>query len=188
MIKTPFNDIEVRRLTSEQALEELKFIASAMAKADEEYYQKDAPSIDDAEYDALKYRNEKIEDKFPDLVLENSPSKKIGAKIKDGFSKIKHIVPMLSLGNIFNEEDFIDFRLGINRFLGVKPDEFIEMTSEPKIDGLSFSARYEKGIYVSAATRGDGSRGEDITENLRTIAELPKEIKQAIKRLKKPDK
>lgn len=176
MIKTPFNDIEVRRLTKEEALEELKFIAEAMAKADIEYYQKDAPSLTDAEYDTLKYRNEKIETKYPELILENSPSKKIGAKIKESFGKITHKVPMLSLGNIFSEEDFIDFRLGINRFLGINHDEFIEMTSEPKIDGLSFSARYEKGIYVSAATRGDGATGEDITENLRTIFELPKKI------------
>jgi DNA ligase (NAD+) len=176
MIKTPFNDIEVRRLTSAQALEELKFIAKAMAKADIEYYQKDTPSLTDAEYDSLKYRNEKIEAKYPELVLENSPSKKIGAKIKNGFTKITHKVPMLSLGNIFNKDDFIDFRLGINRFLGVDAKEFIEMTSEPKIDGLSFSARYENGIYVSAATRGDGTTGENITENLITISELPKKI------------
>lgn len=161
----------INSITEEEAKKELEFIAKEMAKADIAYYQNDDPYLTDAEYDELKLKNELLEKKFPHLIRENSPSKKIGAPIKSDFSKIEHKVPMLSLGDIFSENELIDFVKSVQRFLNTDSD--IEMTSEPKMDGLSFSARYENGVLVKGATRGDGKTGEDITQNLKTIKDLP---------------
>ncbi|MBQ7303584.1 MAG: NAD-dependent DNA ligase LigA, partial [Alphaproteobacteria bacterium] len=161
----------INTITEEQAAKELEFIAHEMAKADIAYYQNDDPYLTDAEYDELKLKNELLEKKFPHLIRNDSPSKKIGAPIKSDFAKVEHQVPMLSLGDIFSEEELIDFVKSIQRFLNTDTD--IEMTAEPKMDGLSFSARYENGILVKGATRGDGKIGEDITKNLKTIKGLP---------------
>jgi len=169
----------VSDLTKEEALEELKYLASEMAKSDIAYYQNDAPYLSDAEYDALRIRNRKIEQLFPDLILANSPSKKIGAPVRNGFGKITHHFPMLSLADVFSISEVNEFIMSIKRFLN-SSDNIIFM-AEPKIDGLSFSARYENGKFVSGATRGDGVVGEDITENLKTIQQLPLEIKNAPK-------
>ena len=164
----------INLITEEQAIKELEFIAKEMAKADIAYYQNDDPYLTDAEYDELKLKNELLEKKFPHLIRADSPSKKVGAPIKSDFAKIEHKVPMLSLGDIFSENELIDFVKSIQRFLNTDSD--IEMTSEPKMDGLSFSARYENGILVKGATRGDGKVGEDITQNLKTIVGLPHQV------------
>lgn len=164
----------INNITEEQAKSDLEFIAQEMAKADIAYYQNDDPYLTDAQYDELKLKNELLEKKFPHLIREDSPSKKVGAPVKSDFAKIEHKVPMLSLGDIFSEEELIDFVKSIQRFLNT--DLNIEMTSEPKMDGLSFSARYENGILVKGATRGDGKIGEDITANLKNIKGLPHKI------------
>lgn len=161
----------IAELTKEEALTELKFIAEEMAKSDIAYYQNDAPYLTDAEYDSLKLRNEQIEKRFPELILPNSPSKKIGAPLQSGFKKITHRFPMLSLADIFSVAEVDDFIMSVKRFLNTA--ETPVFMAEPKIDGLSFSARYENGKFVSGATRGDGVVGEDITENLKTIPQLP---------------
>ncbi len=163
--------IDVSAINEEQAKKELERIAKEIAKSDEAYYQNDNPYLTDAEYDKLKLLNEKLEQKFPHLIRADSPSKRVGAPVKSDFKKIVHKIPMLSLGDIFSEDELADFVKGIQRFLNTEDD--IEFTSEPKMDGLSFSARYEKGRLISGATRGDGKTGEDITDNLKTIAGLP---------------
>jgi len=167
----------ITELTKEEALQELKYIAEEMAKSDIAYYQNDAPYLTDAEYDILKLRNEQIEKIFPELILSNSPSKKIGAPLQSGFGKITHRFPMLSLSDIFSMPEVNEFIMSIKRFLNSSDD--IIFIAEPKIDGLSFSARYENGKFISGATRGDGIVGEDITENLKTIKQLPLELKNA---------
>ena len=165
---------DIKDLSRKEAAEELEFLAREMAKADDAYYQNDDPYLTDAEYDELKQRNIEIEVAFPDLIRADSPSKKVGSKVKSGFSKVKHSFPMLSLADVFSIEEVEDFVSGVKRFLNT--DENIEFMCEPKIDGLSFSARYENGIFVKGATRGDGAEGEDITENLKTIAALPQKL------------
>ena len=170
-------DIAVGNLTEKQAKEELAALAGEIAAHDIAYHQKDAPNVSDAEYDALRVRNDAIEHRFPKLTRPDSPTKTIGAAPARGFRKITHTVPMLSLGNAFTGEDVSDFIDGIRRFLKLEPDEAVEVTAEPKIDGVSFSARYEKGKLTVAATRGDGTIGEDITANLKTIKALPQIIK-----------
>jgi len=171
--KINVRDLPVDGLSEGQARAELKLLAAELAAHDEAYHAQDAPEITDAEYDALKNRNEAIEKRFPDLIRADSPSRKVGAPVAAGFAKVKHAVPMLSLDNAFADEDIRDFDARIRRFLNLGEDTKIEMTAEPKIDGLSFSARYERGRLAVAATRGDGTTGEDITANLRTIKELP---------------
>lgn len=166
--------IDVKDLSKEQAAEELKRIAEETAKADVAYYQNDAPFLTDAEYDALKRRNEEIEKRFPDLVRDDSPSKRVGAPLQSAFGKVTHRFPMLSLADVFSMAEVEDFIAGVKRFLNTDSD--IAFMCEPKIDGLSFTARYENGVFVQGATRGDGREGEDITENLKTIAELPQQI------------
>ncbi len=163
-------------LTLEQAAEELKALAEELARLDNAYYQDDAPLLDDNAYDALKKRNEQIEQLFPQLILLNTPSKKVGASASEGFSKITHKEAMLSLSNIFDEEEIFDFTDRIRRFLNIAPDEELDFVAEPKIDGLSFSILYENGKMVNAATRGDGAVGEDITANIKTIPQLPLEL------------
>ena len=167
----------VLELTPIEALDELKYLASELSKADLAYYQNDDPYLTDAEYDKLKHRNMDIEAKFPHLVLPNSPSKKVGAAIKGGFFKVEHSFPMLSLGDVFSMDEVSDFFMSVQRFLNTS--NTISFMCEPKIDGLSFSARYENGIFIKGATRGDGTTGEDITENLKTIKQLPLVIKNA---------
>ncbi|MCA0199821.1 MAG: NAD-dependent DNA ligase LigA [Proteobacteria bacterium] len=166
-------DIAVADLTEKQAKAELQSLAKVIGEHDVAYYTQDAPTVTDAEYDALRKRNDAIEKRFPDLVRTDSPSKRVGAAAGGGFKKVNHAVPMLSLGNAFADEDVTDFVDRVRRFLDLGEDEKIEMLVEPKIDGLSFSARYESGRLVVAATRGDGSTGEDITANIKTIKEIP---------------
>ena len=161
-------------ITEEQAKIELEKIAKEMAKADIAYYQNDEPYLTDAQYDELKQRNIELEAAFPHLVREDSPSRKVGAPLQSGFGKVKHVFPMLSLGDVFSIEEVEDFVAGVKRFLSMDGD--IDFMCEPKIDGLSFTARYENGIFVKGATRGDGSVGEDITANLRTIKQLPQSL------------
>ncbi len=142
--------------------------------ADVLYYQKDRPEISDAAYDALRQELEALEAKYPELVTPESPTQTVGAKPSQGFKKVRHVVPMLSLSNVFNEEELEDFLGRIRRFLGLAEDEAIEILAEPKIDGLSCCLRYEDRKLVLAATRGDGTEGEDITENVKTIKDVPK--------------
>lgn len=166
----------VDKLSSKEASAELERLAGEIAQHDAAYYQKDAPVISDAEYDALRRRNDSIEARFPDLVREDSPSKTVGAAPVGAFGKVAHKVAMLSLSNGFDDEDVIEFWNRIRRFLNLKGDETLEVTAEPKIDGLSASLRYEKGRFVIGATRGDGREGENVTENLRTIADIPEKL------------
>lgn len=166
-----------KKLTEEEAKAELEYLALEMAKADIDYYQNDAPTLTDAQYDALKQRNLELEAQFPHLVRADSPSKKIGAPLQSGFGKVKHRFPMLSLGDVFSIEEVEDFIAGVKRFLNA--DGEIAFMCEPKIDGLSFTARYENGVFTQGATRGDGKEGEDITANLRTIRQLPMQLANA---------
>jgi DNA ligase (NAD+) len=160
-------------LTREEAEAELAALSAELAEHDRLYHTEDAPRISDAAYDALKTRNSAIETAFPDLVREDSPSQRIGAAPSAGFSKVRHRIPMLSLDNVFSEDELRDFLASLRRFLRLDDDAELDIVAEPKIDGLSFNARYENGVFVQAATRGDGQEGEDITANMRTIADLP---------------
>jgi DNA ligase (NAD+) len=163
-------------LTQAQAKAELKRLAREIAAHDERYYQNDAPTISDADYDALRRRNATLEARFPELVLADSPSRRVGAKPARGFAKLRHAVPMLSLDNAFGDEDVADFVDRIRRFLRLSADEPLAFTAEPKIDGLSLSLRYEDGRLISGATRGDGLEGEDVTANVKTLADIPKKL------------
>ena len=165
---------DIKDLTPAEAAAELQYIATEMAKADIAYYQNDNPYLTDAEYDSLKLRNQQIEARFPELVRADSPSKRVGAAVKNGFGKVLHRFPMLSLGDVFSLEEVDDFANSVKRFLNTSNE--IEFMAEPKIDGLSFSARYENGQFVQGATRGDGTTGEDITANLLTIRQLPQTL------------
>lgn len=166
----------VAELTESEAADELTALADEMAAHDLRYHQDDAPTISDADYDALKRRNLEIEDRFPHLLRENSPSLRIGAVRSEQFSAVEHGVPMLSLDNAFADEEAVEFDARIRRFLRLRADETVGYTAEPKIDGLSCSIRYEGGVLVQAATRGDGRLGEDVTQNVRTIADIPKRL------------
>lgn len=167
-------NIAVEALTLEQAAAELQRLASEIAFHDARYHGEDAPVISDADYDALRQRNAAIEARFPELMRTDSPSDRVGAAPADGFGKVTHAVPMLSLDNAFSDEDVRDFVGRVRRFLKFDPlMGELAVTAEPKIDGLSLSLRYEKGVLVSAATRGDGAMGENVTANARTIADIP---------------
>ncbi|MGO4564130.1 NAD-dependent DNA ligase LigA [Rhizobium sp. 2YAF20] len=166
----------VDTLTEGTAAAELERLAKEIAHHDALYHGKDAPEVSDAEYDALKRRNDAIEARFPDLVRADSPSRRVGAAPSVTFSAVTHARPMLSLDNTFSQEDVQDFVAGVYRFLGRLPDQSIAFTAEPKIDGLSMSIRYENGQLVSAATRGDGTTGENVTANILTIKEIPQQL------------
>ncbi|MDE2330291.1 MAG: NAD-dependent DNA ligase LigA, partial [Bradyrhizobium sp.] len=168
--------IDVAELTKAQAKVELMRLALELEGHDKRYYQNDAPSITDAEYDALRQRFNAIEKRFPEFVSSDSPSQKVGAAPSGRFRKVRHAVPMLSLDNAFAEQDVLDFVGRIERFLKLSDDK-IAFSAEPKIDGLSMSLRYEGGELVTAATRGDGAEGEDVTANIRTLEDVPKKLK-----------
>ncbi len=163
-------------LSEDQAKAELARLALEIGFHNKAYYQNDAPEISDADYDQLRRRNGAIEQRFPNLKRADSPSDKVGAPVTDGFAKVRHSRPMLSLGNAFNEADVADFLAGIARFLKLPDDAPIAIVAEPKIDGLSAALRYENGIFVQGATRGDGEVGEDITANLRTVNDIPQNL------------
>jgi DNA ligase (NAD+) len=167
----------VAELDEAEAISELKRLASEIAHHDELYYREDAPEISDAEYDALRARNDEIEARFPHFVRDDSPSLRVGAAPVEAFGKVVHRVPMLSLGNVFDEDGLRDFLDRIRRFLGLQSLDGLAFTAEPKIDGLSITLRYEKGRLIQGATRGDGYEGENVTANVRTISDIPHTIK-----------
>jgi len=169
--------LAVEEMTPRQAEREHARLEVEIKAHDERYYQKDAPTVSDAEYDALRQRYNAIEARFPDLRTLDSLSRKVGAAPSRGFAKVRHAVPMLSLDNAFSDEDVSDFVGRIRRFLNLKADDDIAFTAEPKIDGLSMSLRYEGGALVKAATRGDGAEGEDVTANVKTIKDVPQQLK-----------
>ena len=169
--------ISAEKLTEAQAKTELKRLAAEIGAHDKRYYQDDAPTVSDSAYDALRRRNEEIERRFPDLVRADSPSGRIGAAPAQKFAKVRHAVPMLSLGNAFSDEDVTEFAERVRRFLRLPEDEIVAFTAEPKIDGLSCSLRYEGGQLVNGATRGDGFEGEDVTANVRTLEDVPEKMK-----------
>jgi DNA ligase (NAD+) len=167
----------VETLSEAEAIEELARLAAEIAEHDRRYYQEDTPVVSDAEYDALRQRNEAIEAHFPQLVRDDSPSRRVGAAPVEKFDKVTHAVPMLSLGNAFSEDDVTEFCDRVRRFLGLGEDDDPAYTAEPKIDGLSASLHYENGRFTVGATRGDGQVGENVTANLRTISDIPKTLK-----------
>src|SRR5580693_4232550 len=164
-------------LTEKQAKAEHARLAAEIAGHDRRYYQDDAPSVTDAEYDALRWRYNAIETRFPQLRTLESLTQRVGAAPSGRFAKVRHAVPMLSLDNAFAEDDVVDFVGRIRRFLRLPDDEEIAFSAEPKIDGLSMSLRYEDGALVTGATRGDGSEGEDVTANVKTLEDVPKRLK-----------
>jgi DNA ligase (NAD+) len=163
-------------LSEAQAMAELERLAGLLFKANNAYHTQDAPSISDAEYDALKKRNVAIEALFPALKRDDSPSEQVGAAPARGFAKVKHAVAMLSLSNVFDEKHVIEFDDRLRKYLGLGAQVPLAYTAEPKIDGLSLSLRYERGYLIQAATRGDGAEGENVTENARTIQDIPQQI------------
>ncbi|HWE99411.1 MAG TPA: NAD-dependent DNA ligase LigA [Caulobacteraceae bacterium] len=166
----------VEALDEAQAVAELARLADEIADHDRRYYLDEAPTIDDGDYDVLKRRNDAIEARFPSLVRENSPSVRIGAARAEAFAPVTHGVPMLSLDNAFSSDEARDFDAKVRRFLRLG-DEPVAYTAEPKIDGLSASLLYQDGVFVRGATRGDGRIGEDVTPNLRTLADIPSRLR-----------
>ena len=163
-------------LDARRAAERMSALAAQISAANRAYFQSDAPVMTDAEYDALKRELAQIEARFPELIRSDSPTGQIGAEPAEGFSKLPHAERMLSLANAFDAADVADFVAGIRRYLGLPPDAPLSFSAEPKIDGLSLSLRYENGQLISAATRGDGQTGENVTANARTIAQIPQQI------------
>jgi DNA ligase (NAD+) len=164
-------------LTADEAVAEHRRLASEIAEHDRLYYREDAPAISDAAYDALRARLLEIEDEHPELATADSPTQQVGAAPSEKFAKVVHKVPMLSLGNVFDDEEARDFLDRVRRFLRLDAEDPLEITAEPKIDGLSISLRYESGRLVVAATRGDGMEGENVTANVRTISSIPNQVK-----------
>ena len=163
-------------LTEADAANRLMRLAKEIARHDKLYHDADAPEISDADYDALVRENRALEERFPQLVRADSPSKRLGAAPTSALAKVAHARPMLSLENAFSAEEVEEFVARVKRFLALPADAFVAMTAEPKIDGLSCSLRYENGELVLAATRGDGTVGEDVTANVRTIADVPQRL------------
>jgi DNA ligase (NAD+) len=172
----PKPETPVDTLTREEAAAELERLAAEIAAHDRRYHAEDAPTVSDADYDALKLRNAEIEARFPELIREDSPSRRVGAAPSATFSEVQHAKPMLSLDNVFSDEDVTDFVTSVRRFLSLSADAELVFTAEPKIDGLSMSLRYENRRLVTAATRGDGTTGENVTANIRTIQEIPQQL------------
>jgi DNA ligase (NAD+) len=168
-----FRDVPVENLTPLEASLELARLAGEITEHDQRYYRDAAPTVPDGDYDLLRRRNLAIEAAFADLVRSDSPSKRIGAAPGGGFAKVRHARPMLSLDNAFEDADVEDFVTRVRKFLGLAGDQTVALAAEPKIDGLSASLRYENGVFVLGATRGDGETGEDITANLRHVVDLP---------------
>jgi len=166
-------------ISEAEAANRLMRLAKLIAHHDKLYHDQDAPEISDADYDALVRENRELEERFPQLVRADSPSKRLGAAPTTALAKVTHARPMLSLENAFSEDEVADFSARIRRFLNLPPDAFVAMTAEPKIDGLSCSVRYERGELVLAATRGDGAVGEDVTPNVRTISDIPQRLSGA---------
>ncbi len=169
----PLENKKVDALTEAEAADELERLAREVAEHDRRYHGEDAPTVSDAEYDALVRRNAEIEARFPELVRSDSPSMRVGAAPSGTFGEVRHARPMLSLDNVFSDEDVADFVASVRRFLNLKADEPVTFTAEPKIDGLSMSLTYRDRKLVTAATRGDGTTGENVTANVRTIDEIP---------------
>ena len=167
----------IDQLTLPEARAEHEELGREIAEHDRRYYEEDAPTVSDAEYDALRKRYEALEGLFPELKTSESLTQKVGSRASEKFAKIKHRVPMLSLANGFADEEVVEFVERIRRFLQWKADAPLVFTAEPKIDGLSLSIRYEKGKLVTAATRGDGAMGEDVTNNARTVGDIPHVLK-----------
>ena len=170
----------VESLTEAEATAELARLAEAIAENDRLYYQNDAPAISDADYDALRKRNLAIEARFPALKRADSPSDRVGAAPVGRFGKVVHKVPMLSLDNAFDDEDVVEFLARVRRFLRLAADDPLAITAEPKIDGLSCSLRYEAGTLVTAATRGDGYEGENVTANIREVPDVPETLPKGV--------
>ena len=166
----------VDSLSESEAASELKRLAAEIAEHDRRYHTEDAPTISDAEYDALARRNLAIEERFPDLVREDSPSRRVGAAPAEGFAKVRHAVPMLSLAKAYTDEDVADFIERGRRFFDRDKDLDIAFTAEPKIDGLSASLRYENCVFVQVATRGHGTVGQDMPANMRATAGITCEL------------
>ncbi len=173
---TGFAAVPVADLDETQAEAELARLAAEIAAHDRRYYLESAPTVSDADYDALRRRNEAVEARFPALVRADSPSRRVGAPLATGFAKVRHSRPMLSLDNAFDEDDVRDFETRVRRFLGLAPEDEVVVVAEPKIDGVSATARFEGGRFVLGATRGDGVEGEDITANLRQVADFPQRL------------
>ena len=166
-------DRPVGKLTEAEAATELGLLADEIAEHDRRYYQEDEPAVSDAAYDELRQRNSAIEERFPHLKRADSPSERVGVAVSERFEKVAHRLPMLSLDNAFSDEEVADFIARVRRFLRLPQESEIAFTAEPKIDGLSLSLRYENRELVTAATRGDGTVGENVTANARTIDEIP---------------
>lgn len=170
---------DVEDLTLEEAGAEHARLAAEIRDHDRAYYQQDKPKISDAAYDALRQKLEAIEARWPELATPDSPTQTLGAAPSGKFGEVRHARPMLSLANAFSDEDVSDFVARVRRFLGLGEDDALHFTAEPKIDGLSASLRYEKGVLVTGATRGDGETGENVTANLKTLADIPDRINGA---------
>jgi len=177
MARREKSETPVDALTEKQAKAEHARLGAEIAEHDRRYYQEDAPTVSDADYDTLRRRYDAIEARFPQLRTLESLTQRVGAAPSARFAKVRHAVPMLSLDNAFAEEDVVDFVGRIRRFLRLAEDEEIAFSSEPKIDGLSMSLRYEDGALVTGATRGDGSEGEDVTANVKTLQDIPHRLK-----------
>jgi DNA ligase (NAD+) len=167
---------DAKTLTDLEAAAELAKLADEIAHHNQRYHGDDDPEISDAEFDALMRWNAALEETFPHLILANSPSKQVGAAPKAGFAKRRHHIPMLSLGNAFDETDARDFDARVRRFLSLDPQSPLAYSVEPKIDGLSINLIYENGHFIEAITRGDGAEGEVVTANVQTIDDVPKAL------------